>query len=140
MSIEQIMSKTVVTVHMDDTLQMLKEIFDHVQFHHLLVVLDSGRLHGIISDRDFLKAVSPNIGTAAETDRDIACLNKKAHQIMSRHPVTLKPDAAIRDAVDIFNNHRISCIPVVDDEERPVGTISWRDILRVIGSAPRRTS
>jgi acetoin utilization protein AcuB len=26
--------------------------------------------------------------------------------------------------------HRISCIPIVDDENNPVGIVSWRDVLK----------
>ena len=118
---------------MDDSLMIVKEIFDNVSFHHLLVV-ESGKLFGVISDRDLLKALSPKIGTAAETPRDLATLNKKAHQILSRKPVTLSPDATIYEAIEIFNSHNISCIPVVDEDSKPMGIISWRDIFRAIES------
>lgn len=51
MKINSLMSSNIVTVEMDDTLKIVKEIFDHTQFHHLLVV-DANKLCGIISDRD----------------------------------------------------------------------------------------
>ncbi len=129
MTIKYIMSTPVVTVELDDTLRTVKEIFDATHFHHLLAVED-GRLYGVISDRDLLKALSPNIGTAAETARDLATLNKKVHQIMTRRPIVLGPEAEIRDAVEIFCRHPISCIPIVDAARRPVGIVSWRDILK----------
>ena len=131
MNVEKIMSKRVVTVEMDDSLKTVKEIFNNVRFHHLLVV-ESGKLYGIISDRDLLKALSPNIGTIIETAMDALTLNKRVHQIMTRKPVTLTPSAGIYDAIEIFNNHNVSCIPVVDDENKPVGIISWRDVLKAI--------
>ena len=133
MSVEETMSKTVVTVEMDDSLRMVKEIFDNTRFHHLLVV-ESGELVGVISDRDLLRALSPNIGMAAETAKDAASLNKKVHQIMTRKLVTIGQNAGIFDAIEIFNDHGISCIPVVDAEGKPVGIISWRDILKALGS------
>ena len=133
MSVEKIMSKTVVTVEMDDSLRVVKEIFDNTRFHHLLVV-ESGKLFGVISDRDLLKALSPHIGTVGETARDAASLNKRVHQIMTRKPVVVGQNAGIFDAIEIFNNHNISCVPVVDDECKPVGIISWRDILKTLES------
>ncbi|TSA54049.1 MAG: CBS domain-containing protein [Planctomycetaceae bacterium] len=133
MSVEKIMSTTVVTVEMDDSLKVVKEIFDNTRFHHLLVV-ESGKLFGVISDRDLLKALSPNIGTASETARDAASLNKRVHQIMTRKLVMLGQNAGIFDAIDIFINHNLSCIPVVDDGCKPVGIISWRDILKALES------
>jgi acetoin utilization protein AcuB len=115
---------------MDDRLGVVKDIFDSMGFHHLLVVGDDKTLRGVVSDRDLLRALSPFVGTAAETTRDIASLNKRVHQIMSRQPVTLKADGTVDDAVVLLLDHRISCVPIVDDLFRPVGIVSWRDILR----------
>ena len=134
MNIEKIMMKSIVSIGLDDSLNMVKDIFDSTRFHHLLVV-ESGKLFGVISDRDLLKALSPNIGTAAETEKDAATLNKKVHHIVTRKPVTLTKSAGIYDAIEIFNNLNISCIPIVDHEKKPIGIITWRDILKALMSA-----
>src|SRR5271154_3325341 len=107
-----IMTRRVVTVEMDDRLEVVKQIFDTLNFHHLLVVDGQKRLTGIVSDRDLLKALSPYIGSAAETARDAATLNKRVHQIMSRSPRTLQPQAQLSEAVHLFLDHKISCIPI----------------------------
>lgn len=133
MSIKSIMTQPVVCVEMDDSLNVIKEIFDNTRFHHLLVV-ESDELVGIISDRDLLKALSPDIGTVRETAKDAAILNKKAHQIMTRKPFFLRHDATIFEAIEVFNAHNISCIPVVNDTGKPTGIVSWRDILREIAA------
>ncbi|XQW85017.1 CBS domain-containing protein [Thalassotalea piscium] len=131
MEISQIMSKSVVTVTMDDTLKVVKDIFDNANFHHVLVV-EAQKLCGVISDRDLLKAISHNIGTASETAKDIASLNKRAHQILTRKLITLGPTASVYDAIALFNLHKISCIPVIDDLGKPIGLLSWRDIFKII--------
>jgi acetoin utilization protein AcuB len=125
-----IMTTRVVTVEMDDRLEVVKQIFDKLNFHHLLVIDDRKRLAGIVSDRDLLKALSPYVGSAAETSRDLATLNKRVHQIMSRKPLTLQPRADITAAMALFLEQRISCIPIVDDDFHPVGILSWRDVMR----------
>ena len=127
------MSSKLVTVDLDDSLALIKDIFDHVSFHHLLVV-EGPKLLGVISDRDLLKAISPNVETVAATSKDLATLNKKAHQIMTRNPVTINDSASIIEAVELFNSHSISCIPVVNEQGKPVGIITWRDIMREIGN------
>lgn len=129
MSLRSIMTARVVTVEVDDPLETVKSIFDSVKFHHLLVV-EKGKLCGVISDRDLLRALSPYVGTPSENARDLATLKKRAHQIMTRKPVTLPPEAAVADAVKLFLEHRVSCIPVVDPAFKPVGIVSWRDLLR----------
>src|SRR5271168_4478080 len=128
MEVGTIMTARVVSVEMDDRLDVVKKIFDTLNFHHLLVIDDSRTLKGIVSDRDLLKALSPYVGSAAENARDSATLNKRVHQIMSRNPVTLQRHALLSEAMQLFLEHRISCIPIVDDEFKPVGILSWRDV------------
>jgi acetoin utilization protein AcuB len=132
MKIASIMTKGFVSVSLDDNLLTIKNIFEYASFHHLLVV-DNKKLSGVISDRDLLKALSPYIGTAGELARDLATLNKKAHQIQNRKLITLTPDANAFDAIDIFNHTNTSCIPIVDNNNMPVGILTWRDIMKVLG-------
>ncbi len=47
MALSSIMTTTVMTVGLDDTLMTIKQIFDNVKFHHLLVV-DQKRLFGVV--------------------------------------------------------------------------------------------
>jgi acetoin utilization protein AcuB len=129
-SLSGVMTTRLVTVELDDPLEVVKRIFDSVKFHHLLVVDTGKKLCGVISDRDLLRALSPYIGTASENARDTATLNKRVHQIMSRQPVTLPPEATVAEAVRLFLEHRVSCIPVVGPGFKAVGIVSWRDILR----------
>lgn len=87
------MTRKVVTVEMDDTLLTIRMIFQHVKFHHLVVV-ENRKLVGIISDRDVLREVSSFIGKRIETTRDLDTLKKRAHQIMTRNPVAVYPGRA----------------------------------------------
>ena len=131
MKVASAMTRRVVTVELDDTLAQVKQIFDNIRFHHLLVI-ERDKLLGVLSDRDLFKAISPNVGTINATTHDEATLNKRVHQVMSRHPVTVHEDDALGIAVDRFLQHDISCLPVVDDAGSAVGVLSWRDILRVM--------
>jgi acetoin utilization protein AcuB len=110
---------------------VVKQIFENAKFHHLLVV-ENGKLYGVISDRDLLKSVSPFIDTLQATAHDKFTLNKKVHQIMSRKPITLTNAADVYEAIRLFNKHNISCIPIVNEKGTPIGIVSWRDILRAI--------
>lgn len=131
MDITNIMSSQIVTVEMDDKLEVVKDIFDHTQFHHLLVI-DNNKLCGIISDRDLLKALSPNIGTLAESSNDLSSLNKRTHQIMTRNPVVIHDNANVNEAIILFNKHKLSCFPVINQKQNPVGILSWRDVFKAL--------
>ena len=132
MLVSELMSTKLITVELDNKLSVVKEIFESMKIHHLLVI-ESKKVFGVVSDRDLYKALSPNIGTKTETFKDVATLNKRVHQIVSRNPIVLTPNATIAEAIDIFNTHTISCIPIVDHEMKPLGIITIRSILKALG-------
>jgi acetoin utilization protein AcuB len=140
MAIEHIMSRQVVTVQLDDNLKQVRDLFAAFRFHHLLV-LEHGKLVGIISDRDLLANLSPFIGKLQEKPIDLASLQKHVHQIMSRHVVTVTPSTSLQDAAKLMLDRGISCLPVVNAEEHVVGIVTWRDLLRgAYGIEPAKTA
>ncbi len=64
-NVQDIMSSRVGTVEMDDKLKVVKEIVDTVKFHHLLVV-EEGKLFGVVSDRDLLRGGHRQLARCAE--------------------------------------------------------------------------
>ncbi|MBK5967559.1 CBS domain-containing protein [Thiorhodovibrio winogradskyi] len=129
--IRDLMTTPVVTVEMDDTLGVVKNIFDNTHFHHL-AVLEEGRIFGVLSDRDLFKALSPGVGTPAESNLDRAGLSRRAHQVMSRQPVVIEQNQGIGDALRLFEDHHVSCLPVVDQDNALVGILTWRDLLQAM--------
>jgi len=125
------MSRRVVTVDLDAPLDAVRDSFRLHQFHHLLV-MDRGRLAGVISDRDLLRAISPYIGTSAETERDVATLHKRAHQIMSRHLVTVTARESVEEAARLLVERKVSCLPVLARDGSLEGILSWKDLLRAV--------
>jgi acetoin utilization protein AcuB len=128
-TIGDIMTRHVVTVGMDATLGAIHATLERYRFHHVLVV-DESRLAGVISDRDLLRHLSPFIGKMAERRQDLACLHRKAHQIMSRDPVTATTATPVHEACGLILAHRVSCLPVVGADRHPLGIVTWRDLLR----------
>lgn len=135
--VESIMSRRVVTVELDDTLEVVKDILESTKFHHVIAV-EEGRLYGVVSDRDLLRALSPYIGSNVETPRDVATLNKRVHQIMTRKPISLPKTGGIDAAIRLLLDHHISCLPIVDDDLKPIGIVTWRDILKWVAAVRQR--
>ncbi len=128
-TIDKIMSRPLVTVTMDSKLSDVQEVFERERFHHVVVV-DDGKVVGVISDRDLLKRLSPFVGSKLnERKQDENTLNLKAHQVMTRNPVTVSPDDSVQVAVELILKHSFRSLPVVENR-KPVGMISWKDILR----------
>ncbi|MGL5708112.1 MAG: CBS domain-containing protein, partial [Aeromonas sp.] len=74
-------------------------------------------------------AISPYLDSEAEMSRDTETLTKRAHQIMSRHPVTIAPHLGVRDGVKLMLEKGVSCLPVLENGVL-VGIISWKDFLK----------
>src|SRR5215213_4435246 len=60
---------------------------------------------------------------AAEVDRV-----KRSESGMIMNPITLSPDATLREAVALMNRFRISGVPIVDRDGHLVGIITNRDL------------
>jgi len=138
MKIERLMSKELITLSMDAPLSQTKEVFENNNVHHLLILDDENTLAGIITDRDLYKHLSPTVGTKDETHRDTALLQKKSHQIMTRNLITAQAKLSINEAVLLFYDNQLSCLPIVDEKNKPVGIITWRDILKTLALRYRR--
>ncbi len=129
MKLNSIMKKEVVTVDMDASLRSIARIFEEGKFHHMLVIEDD-ELRGVISERDLLRASSPFLDTPSEQNRDLATLRKRAHQLMSRKPITITAEASSEEAVRLMLQKCISCLPVVSSDGELVGIVTWKDLLR----------
>jgi len=129
MKLNAIMKKEVVTIGMDMPLRSISNMFQEKGFHHALVV-EEGELCGLISDRDVLKATSPFLNTPSEQNRDLATLRKRAHQLMTRKPITITDEADTEDAAQLMIQKDIACLPVLSQNGRLVGIVTWKDLLK----------
>ena len=130
MKVSSVMTTRVVSVEMDDRLTIVKEIFDLAPFRHLVVV-EGDELQGVISERDMFRCLSPFIGTDAESVRDKKTIDQRAHQVMTRSPITITSELAISDALWLMLDHSIGCLPVVDDG-KIVGIFTIYDGLKAL--------
>ncbi len=87
---------------------------------------------GVISDRDILRIISPYINTKVETEKDLFTLTRTASQLMTKKPITISPQASIRDAAKSLLDNKVSLLPVVNDDGNAIGVLSWKDVMRYI--------
>jgi len=128
--VQDIMSSPPVTISMDTTMEQVRAVFESRGFHHLIVVEEDHRCVGVLSDRDLLHTVSPFVGKMAERPADVNSLKRKAHQVMSRKLISVRPNTQLRAAARIMLDYNISCLPVVNPDRRCVGIVTIRDIVR----------
>lgn len=128
MLVRDAMTPKPMTISMDATLDDARVTLHELGVHHLLVV-DQGVLVGVVSDRDVLRNISPFVGQTSERPQDVAVERRRVHQFMTRRPVTVGPDADLFGAARMLQEGRFSCLPVVDEGQRPVGILTVRDLL-----------
>ncbi len=58
--------------------------------------------------------------------------------IMTRDPVTVRAETPLREAVELLIKHGITGLPVVDDQQRIVGVLSEKDLLKAFHEDARR--
>jgi arabinose-5-phosphate isomerase len=81
------------------------------------VVRDGGELAGIITDGDLRRHMRPDL------------LDVKVETVMTRSPITVRPDQLASEAIEIVNSAKITALFVVDDG-KPAGIVHLHDLLR----------
>lgn len=121
------MSKNVQTISPD---QMLIDAVELMRTHRIrhLPVVDDGKLVGIVSDRDVRHALPMRSPAAEERIDTRAALYTPIASAMTRYPITIDPDATIREAAEIICREKIGALPVVEDDKL-VGIVSAEDLL-----------
>lgn len=120
------MTREVVTLGPEASALEAWEICYAMNVRHL-PICESGRLVGLVSDRD-LRDVSPPRG-AGDHGRELR--RTRMWEVMSTDPITAHPlDTIERVAREIYE-HEADCIPVVDDGEL-AGIVTSSDMARAL--------
>jgi acetoin utilization protein AcuB len=103
-----------------------------------LLVMDRGKLVGIVSDRDFRR---PQFGDKPSYEVDyweeyykIDDLYK-IRDIRTSNVITINEDAPLIDAVRIFKQKKFNALPVLSDSGKLVGILTVHDILSSLMSS-----
>jgi acetoin utilization protein AcuB len=130
MKVEEVMANNVICINMDDRLTVVRELFIKHKFHHLLVINNNGELIAVLSERDYFKATNSNQELPSANDKDLAMLNKRVHQIVSKKLVAIQELSTFSAAIKLFHDTGVSCLPVINSKNKPVGILTWRDIVK----------
>jgi len=129
MLVKEIMSAAVVTVNPDQT---LRDAFVLLQSNHVrqLPVVQGGILVGIITDRDVKRAMPSVLSGIDRDEYDKVLDNTTFGQLMTREPITVAPDAKLKDVVKIFMTKKVGALPILQNGKL-AGIVTQTDVLRV---------
>ncbi|MBW1635157.1 MAG: CBS domain-containing protein [Deltaproteobacteria bacterium] len=127
----RIMHTDLVTISPETSLTDAQKLIDKHSIDHLLVTDSHTKLIGILSDRD-LKQYWASPATSLSTHELNYLLAKvTVDMIMIKAVVTVSTATTIERAAFIMQQHRISALPVMEDNEL-VGIITSTDVMDVL--------
>ena len=119
------MSRNLDTVSPDQPILDVKHIYEKMDFHHHIPVIEDERLVGMVSLTDFMQG----IGQAGYDDREPIYTSLKVSDIMTSNPESLDANNSISDAAKILGKGEFHSVPIMEDE-RLVGIVTSTDLIR----------
>ncbi len=117
-AIREVMIKQLVTVEPSTSVAAAVTVMG-MQRVGAVLVMEHGRLEGIFTERDLVRALSYDIGASSQP----------VAQWMTRDPVTVGPDASVAQALEVMLTKHFRHLPVKEGESM-VGVVSIRDLSR----------
>jgi CBS domain-containing protein len=116
-TLADVVSPNFLTVAPEDT---LGEVAERMTAQNIgaVVVRDFGRLIGILTERDMLRAMAARVHTS----------DARVRQWMTLDPVTAPPDMDLEEAAQIMLDNGFRHLPVVDGSS-VLGVVSLRRVL-----------
>ncbi|SNS10362.1 IMP dehydrogenase [Belliella buryatensis] len=105
-----------ITLHIDSKVRDAEKIMSEYHIGGIPVVNENRILMGIITNRDLRFIKDPN--------RDIKEIMTKENLITAKAGITLE------EAEEILQEFKIEKLPIIDDENRLTGLITYKDILK----------
>lgn len=104
----------------------LLECVKTMQSHRIgsvLITSSDGRLEGIFTERDCLMKVLGKVSSLESTPVDL---------YMTKNPIRERPEASLAFALNLMSNGGFRHVPIVDQDDMPIGIISVKDVVEHI--------
>lgn len=131
MLVQHWMTRNPITIEADTPFLEARLILKEKRIRHLPVV-DRGKLIGVVTDRDVKEAAPSGATTLDVFELNYLLLKMKVRDLIKQEPVTIKPTNSVEKAALLMHDHRIGCLPVVDEAGKLVGLITETDLLEVM--------
>ncbi|MCI6799463.1 MAG: CBS and ACT domain-containing protein [Spirochaetia bacterium] len=129
MIVKEVMRTNVVFISSETKITEAKNIMMENKFSKLPVV-DYGKLVGIVTKNDLLKA-EPSLATTLDMFEIGYLLSKlTVKKVMMTNVITVSPEEVVEEAARIMVDNEISCLPVVKDDAL-IGIITESDLFNL---------
>ncbi|BHH83953.1 CBS and ACT domain-containing protein [Desulforhopalus sp. 52FAK] len=135
MFVSERMATDLITVEPELAIFEAKELMVSKNIRHLPVVDKSGKLLGIVSDRDMRDAMPSTLLKKPDYETTLGKIGGyPVSDIMTPKPLTIYPYYTLQDTLLVMQKKKIGALPVVDEEGYLKGILSTRDLLKAFVS------
>ncbi len=130
--VEEIMTLSPCTLHPNDSVNKVDDLFWKNNFHHLPVVNEDGEVVGMVSKSDYFLLCSHRtlFLKNGEQERNLNFFRTLlVEEIMTKPVVTLDVNDRVAVAVAHFKGNQFHAIPVVDSQKKLLGIITPMDLI-----------
>ena len=127
--VKEQMSKNPVTVKPEDGLNDAIWKMERGHFRHLPVVDEKDKLVGMLTDRD-IRLIRPSLAFVNKEDAAVQLWSISVQQAAVFDPISVKPETTLKEAAALMMRWHVGGLPVVDGQDKPIGMITYTDILR----------
>ncbi len=125
------MSTDVITIDENESLQKAAKVLEENQIK-ILPVTRNDELVGVITDRDVKRASASDATTLDAHELHYLLSKLKIKEIMTRDPITVPDDYTVEEVAGLLLEHKISGVPVVNEDGKLVGVITKTDLFKLI--------
>ena len=129
MRVRDVMTKDVVTLVESEKLLVADDVMRLGRIRHLPIVDASGKLVGIVTQRDLFHSGLLRVlgsGASERSAREVIVVGEAMHPDV----VTTTPDAPLAEAARVMLDHKVGCL-VVLEHERIVGILTETDFVKL---------
>ena len=130
----QYMTRAVITVTRKVALRELEGLFEKHDFNSFPVV-EEGKMLGIVTKFDFLKAFAFTTGQIVPHYKDL--MKSLVGEIMTKAVTHVEADAPLTRVLELMVKLKFRSFPVVGSERELLGMISREDVMRGLREATK---
>ncbi len=131
MLVQHWMTREVISVEADTPFLEARLTLKERRIRHLPVV-ESRKLIGVVTDRDLKEAAPSGASSLDVYELNYLLLKMRVRDLIKREPITIRPSESVGRAAQLMHDHKIGCLPVVDETGDLVGMITETDLLAVM--------
>jgi CBS domain-containing membrane protein len=129
--VADLMTRSVYTLTPTQSLPLAESMMGLLHVRHIPVVDVARRVVGLVTHRDLLAAKISALAPLSDDERSSLQLSVPVSRVMRTQVWTIGPGALAIGAARIMREHRIGCLPVVEDGKL-AGIVTEADLLALV--------